>query len=197
MTEEIGIEVVDSVYVDQTLILVDPEDRWLGYGPRAVCHRGDGKLHRAIAVLLFNREGQVLLQERKSSLWDRYWDITGATHPLHLEDRDESYEEAAERCVVTEWGVRIPLQRAFAFTYFSRYGESCENEYCALLTGRYDGRLEGNSDYAYSLRWIDVAACLQEMHREPERFTPWAHLALGGLADRRLIPDPKLPAGMR
>lgn len=184
--------------MDQTLILVDPEDRWLGYAPRAACHQGDGKLHRAIAALLFNRKGQILLQERKSSLWDGYWDVTGATHPLHVGDhRDESYEEAAERCVITEWGIRIPLQRAFAFTYFSRFAEYCENEYCVLLTGLHDGRPECNPDYAYNLRWIDFAACLQEMHREPERFTPWAHLAIRGLADRRLVPEPNVPAGMR
>jgi len=181
--------------VDQTLILVDAEDRLLGYAERAGCHQGDGKLHRAIAALLFNPQGQILLQERKSSLWDGYWDITGATHPLHVGDRDESYEEAAERCVVTEWGIRIPLQRAFAFTYFSRFAEYCENEYCVLLTGIHDGPLECNSDYAYSLRWIDFATCLQEMDRGPERFTPWAHLAIRGLADRRLIPEPIVPVG--
>jgi isopentenyl-diphosphate delta-isomerase len=171
--------------VEQTLIVVDREDRWLGYLERSACHHGDGKLHRAIAALLFDSEGNILLQKRKSFLWDGYWDISGATHLLHLETHDESYEEAAERCVTTEWSIRTPLRRAFAFTYFARFAEYCENEYCVVLTGRHHGKLAYNAGYAYDYRWTDVAACHQEMREAPERFTPWAHQAMRGLRGYR------------
>lgn len=171
--------------MDQTLILVDPGDRWLGYAQRSVCHEGDGKLHRAIAAILFDAEGHILLQKRKASLWDGYWDVTGATHPLHLESHDESYEEAAERCIVTEWGIQTPLRRELSFTYFARFAEYCENEYCVVLTGQYDGTPAYNHEHAYDLRWVDPATCLQEMQREPQRFTPWAHHTMRGVASTR------------
>lgn len=164
--------------MDQTLILVDPSDLWLGYAQRSVCHLGDGRLHRAIVAVLYDNEGKVLLQKRKASLWDGFWDVTGATHPLHLATHDESYEEAAERCIVSEWGVRTSLRRDGAFTYFARFEGSCENEYCVVLTGQCEKTPEINRDHAYDLRWVDLATCREEMNRDPLKFTPWAHHTL-------------------
>ena len=79
---------------EQQLLLVDEKDEFLGqYAPRSACHTGKGLHHRAFAVCLFNKSGQILLQKRKHKLWDNFWDVTAISHPLHLLDRDESYQE--------------------------------------------------------------------------------------------------------
>src|SRR6266545_1446555 len=106
---------MDSSAAKQILILVDDHGNATGYAPRAVCHDGDGERHAAVAVVLFNAAGDVLLQRRRSSLWDGFWDITGATHPLHLAAGDESFEEAARRCLRAEWHVPPALRRVFDF----------------------------------------------------------------------------------
>mgnify|MGYP003348202075 CR=1 FL=1 len=46
------------------LILVDSEDRDLGFLSKEECHRGAGVLHRAFSVFLVNPHGEVLLQQR-------------------------------------------------------------------------------------------------------------------------------------
>ena len=110
--------------MEQTLILVDEFDNFLGYAPKSECHLGEGRLHRAIAVLLFNSRREILLQKRKSKLWDGFWDITGATHVLHHSSvsHNESYEEAARRCLGSEWNIAVSsLDRIFGFTYFERF----------------------------------------------------------------------------
>jgi isopentenyl-diphosphate delta-isomerase len=168
--------------MEQTLIVVDERDQFLGYASRAECHQGDGKLHRAIAVLLIDSARRVLLQQRRSALWDGVWDLTGATHPLHLADRDEDYQEAARRCLQVEWHIDVPLERVLAFQYFAPWGDHCENEYCVLFVGRVDGSVTLNPDHGYALRWLDIDACLAEIRRAPERFTPWARIALEDLA---------------
>ena len=49
---------------DEELILVDADDNEAGYLPKADCHDGDGRLHRAFSVFLFNGAGELLLQQR-------------------------------------------------------------------------------------------------------------------------------------
>lgn len=166
---------------EQTLILVDEQDRTLGYAPRSECHEGDGLLHRAIAVLLYNDKAEMLLQKRRSLLWDGLWDITGATHPLHLPAGDESYEEATRRCLRVEWGVDVPVRQVLSFVYFERFGDLCENEHCALLVGQHDMPVAPSSEHAYDLRWVGVTECLRDVDANPSKYTPWAQIALGRL----------------
>jgi len=167
--------------MDQVLIAIDDADTPLGYLPRSECHRGDGRLHRAIAVLLSNRHGQVLLQKRRAQLWDGFWDLTGATHPLHSPAGDESYAEAAARCLAREWGLHVPLAPVLAFTYRARFGDASEHERCVLFTAQYDGALALNPDYAYAMQWLDLEECRQRMAADPAAYTPWARIAIARL----------------
>lgn len=56
--------------LEENCILVDENDRSLGYGSKRDCHRvsadGQIKLHRAFSVFLFNTDGDMLLQKRSS-----------------------------------------------------------------------------------------------------------------------------------
>ncbi len=70
--------------MQQIILAVDDEGKFLEYIPKEVGHKGEGRRHLAIAVLIFDSQGQVLLQKRKHQIFDNIWDITGATHPLHL-----------------------------------------------------------------------------------------------------------------
>ncbi|MCL4365644.1 NUDIX domain-containing protein, partial [Patescibacteria group bacterium] len=84
----------------QIILAVDDNGKFLEYIPKEVGHTGLGKRHLAIAVILYNFKGQVLLQKRKHQIFNNIWDTTGATHPLHRENgSDESLEEATRRCL--------------------------------------------------------------------------------------------------
>ena len=48
----------------EELILVDTEDNEIGYRSKADCHDGEGILHRAFSLFLFNADGELLLQQR-------------------------------------------------------------------------------------------------------------------------------------
>lgn len=160
------------------LIVVDDNDNFIRYEPKSKCHTGDGIRHRAIMLLLFNKDGKILLQKRKHRLFDDMWDMAGATHPLHLGDRDESYEESGQRCLKDEWGISTSIENVFAFTYFERYNGKCENEYCMLLIGQYDGELHPSEEVSYGYRWISWDQILKEIEKKPENFTPWALAAV-------------------
>jgi len=159
------------------LILVDNNDKILGYAPRSVCHTGMGKRHRAFVIALYNSKGEILLQRRKHALFSNLWDLAGASHPLRLRGRNESYGEAAARCVRDEFGVKgIAFRKIGAFNYFAPHGKKCENEHCALIVGKYDGKVKANAKVAYGFRWVSLEGTLAEIRRRPGAFVMWARL---------------------
>ncbi|MDH5246330.1 MAG: isopentenyl-diphosphate delta-isomerase, partial [Betaproteobacteria bacterium] len=79
----------------EELILVDEDDNEVGHLSKADCHDGQGRLHRAFSVFLFNDAGELLLQQRGRSkrLWPGYWSNSCCSHPR----RGESLEIATSR----------------------------------------------------------------------------------------------------
>lgn len=165
--------------MSQTLILVDDKDNFLGYEEKETCHTGDGKHHRAIALFLFNKKGEMLLQRRKHKRWDNVWDVAGATDVFHTDGKDESYEESGERCMKKEWDVVVPLKKLFGFNYFERYDDMCENEFCMMLFGEVDEeQLNHNTEVAYDHKWISLNELAEDMEKSPQEYTPWALIAV-------------------
>lgn len=164
---------------NQMLLLVDEQDNFLGrYATRKDCHSKKGLHHRAFIVLLINDNGQVLLQKRKHELWDGYWDITATTHTLHLKDHDESYEEAAARCLSTEMGItHVSVKNIGGFNYYAKHGENCENEYCAVLIGTYRGVICPDPEVVYTYQWVEKAEFIRRCLRNDSSYTPWALLS--------------------
>lgn len=158
------------------LIVVDEKDNFVRYAPREECHSGDGIHHRAFVILIFNKDKEILLQKRKHRLWDNYWDLTAASHPLHLNGRNESYEEAAAKCLEREWGISLhtsELKNILAFNYFERYDGNCENEHCALLIGEYHGEPKPDNEHCYEYKWIRLEDLITRVEKSPENYTPW------------------------
>ncbi|MCB0277376.1 MAG: isopentenyl-diphosphate delta-isomerase, partial [Calditrichaeota bacterium] len=60
---------------DEMLILVDPADRVVGYKDKVSCHLGDGLLHRAFSIFIFNSRKELLIQQRHQDkmLWPKIW----------------------------------------------------------------------------------------------------------------------------
>jgi hypothetical protein len=58
---------------DEQLILVDSDDREIGFLAKADAHLGRGTLHRAFLLFVFNPAGELLLQQRAKGkrLWSR------------------------------------------------------------------------------------------------------------------------------
>ncbi|MBI4080820.1 MAG: NUDIX domain-containing protein [Candidatus Levybacteria bacterium] len=168
----------------QMLILVDENDVPTGkYEDKGECHFGDGLHHRAFVVLLENAQGEVLLQKRKHVRWDGYLDVSAISHVLHFNDHDETYEEAGLRSLKTEMGIsKVKLTKIGGFNYFARYFAHCENEYCAVLVGKYDGKINANQDVVYEAVWVPRHEFIADVKNNPEKYTPWALLTVKQLS---------------
>lgn len=160
---------------EQILILVDRQGRKQGYAARSECHTGRGRHHRAFVIALYNGKGEILLQKRKHKVFNNIWDLSAASHPLRLATRDETYADASSRTIKREWGASgIRFRKIGGFNYFKRYGQKCENEYCAVIIGKYEGRLRLNRSVAYGMRWASLARIRKEIKNAPNRYSIWA-----------------------
>ena len=157
---------------DEPLILVDEDDNEIGHLSKAECHQGDGVLHRAFSLFVFNRTGELLLQQRsgEKSLWPGFWSNSCCSHPR----RGESMNEAVNRRLLQELGMRSDLNFLYKFTYQARFADvGSEREVCSVFAGLSDDKVRPNRHEIVDWRWVLPEALDVEIEAHPERFTPW------------------------
>ncbi len=162
--------------MEETLILVDDNDAEIGRETRERCHIGEGKMHRALVVFLFDRGKMLLIQRRSQNkqLWPGYWDCTVATHVYP----DETYESAAQRALKQELGISATVKRLLAFKYFAPFSNHAENEYCTLLVGEYEGNVDPNPQEVSDFSHASLLELKEKVTEETETYTPWFKIAL-------------------
>lgn len=162
---------------DELLILVDNADNVTGYETKRSAHAGDGLLHRAFSIFLFNGRGEVLLHRRATGkpLWPGYWTNSCCSHPR----KGESYAAAVNRRLDDELGVSAELGFVYQFEYQAAYeGKGSEHELCAVFVGRLDddAAIAANPSEIDECRWIGCAELNRWISLSPEQFTPWFKL---------------------
>lgn len=119
----------------EELILVDENDRAIGTLSKGACHDGDGVLHRAFSVFLFDAMGRLLIQQRagEKRLWPLYWANSCCSHPRAGEEMDE----ATVRRTREELGVTAEVEFVYKFRYQANYLDlGAEHELCWVYIGR-------------------------------------------------------------
>ncbi len=165
----------DVSFDSEELILVDSEDNPTGHADKGSCHDGQGVLHRAFSLFIFNRDGEVLLQQRAAGkrLWPGYWANSCCSHPRY----GETMEQATERRLLEELGMRSKLHYLFKFEYQAHYLDlGTEHELCWVYHGTSDDPVKVNSKEVSAWRFVAPADLDVEIADHPERFTPWLKL---------------------
>jgi isopentenyl-diphosphate delta-isomerase len=160
---------------DEMLILVDDDDRVVGHLSKGACHDGEGALHRAFSLFIFNRDGELLLQRRspEKRLWPLHWSNSCCSHPRE----GETMDEAVDRRLREELGLSSDLVFLFKFQYQARYEDvGSENEMCWVYLGIANGPPTANPHEVEDLCWVTVAELDDRINNAPEEFTPWIRL---------------------
>jgi isopentenyl-diphosphate delta-isomerase len=158
-----------------SLILVDEADQGVGHLSKVLCHEGQGILHRAFSLLIFNGGGELLIQQRSASkrLWPMYWSNSCCSHPR----RAETMEAAIQRRLQEELGLRCPLHFLFKFQYQAQFDATgAENELCSVFIGRSTDSVRINPHEILAWRWASPEALQAEMADGAGNFTPWFKL---------------------
>lgn len=153
------------------LILVDEFDNVVGTAEKMEAHRL-GMLHRAFSVLIFNQNGEMLIQKRAKGKYHSggLWTNACCSHPF---PEEETYKAAIRR-VKEELGVDIQLKEKFHFIYKAKMDNNLiEHELDHVFIGRYNGPFFPNSEEIEKVRFVGMTALIKEMNEYPERFTFW------------------------
>jgi len=93
----------------EKVILVDIGDNQLGSMSKVSAHQGEGHLHRAFSVLIFNEDNELLIQKRAGHkiTFPNVWANTVCSHPLDVESERgiDGSKNAAIRKMKQEMGI--------------------------------------------------------------------------------------------
>lgn len=160
---------------DEPLILVDENDTVLGHDSKVACHRGQGLLHRAFSIFVFNRNNELLLQQRSAHkpLWPLFWSNSCCSHPR----RGEGDRQSAQRRLSEELSITAQPELVYRFTYHAAFGDiGAEHELCSVYIVRSDTPIAFNESEIADCCYIAPEALDQELADNPERYTPWLKL---------------------
>lgn len=159
----------------ELLDVVDFEDRKIGTATRGEIH-SKGLIHRAIHVILCNRQGH-FLQQKRSNKKDRFpgwWDISVGGHV----NSGELYTEAAHRECREEMGLdSVELERVAIMTPTAMNGF----EHIHVFMGRIldEQLIHFNPDEITTVRWISLEDYKTKAHPASEdlewRVTPCSY----------------------
>lgn len=175
---------------NEPLILVDADGTPIGSKSKLECHLGQGILHKAFSVFVFNSQQEVLLQKRSAEkmLWPSYWSNSCCSHP-RLHEKNEIV--AAERRIAEELGFAVTdLTRHFDFEYQATYKDvGSEWERCSVFTALSDTQPRVNPREIEDTRWVPMDELAEILLSERDSFTPWIKLEW-----QRLLPMLKAAA---
>jgi isopentenyl-diphosphate delta-isomerase len=157
----------------ELIILVDDQDRQIGVEEKLAGHRNGGRLHRAFSVLIFNRRGEMLLQQRSAQKYHfrGMWTNACCGHPRP----GEALEGSAHRRLREELGFDTALREMFSFVYTAEDPESglTECEFDHVFVGEFDGTPQPHPDEVSALRWLAKDELERELAVRPDCYSSW------------------------
>ena len=147
-----------------------------------------GLFHRSVCVLVFNSDGQVLLQRRHSrkDVAPSTWDLSCAEHLTPY----ETYAAAASRGLYEELGIKAPSNliclSPAAFLQDTSYAELGlrDREFTEVYAlEAYNGEIVSDPNEVSAIEWCEVDAFLKRLRDKPDTFAPWVVKTVDYLVD--------------
>jgi isopentenyl-diphosphate delta-isomerase len=159
---------------EESVVLVDDENRVLGTMPKALVHGVQTPLHRAFSSYVFRASDKRLLLQQRSAAkhtWPLVWSNSCCGHPA----LGESNVDAARRRLRFELGLDPTiLEEVAPYRYcFARDGVM-ENEICPILVGLVDSEPVLNRAEVEAVRWIDWDEFARATEDRASGFSDWS-----------------------
>ena len=155
----------------EKVILVDKNDNELGTMEKQEAHV-KGLLHRAFSVFIFNDKNELLLQRRAVKKYHSggLWTNTCCSHPR----QNEKTEDAAERRLLEEMGMRSTLKKQFDFVYKAKLDNNLyEHEFDHVFFGFTNDLPIINPEEVEEYTYKTLEDIGNEMKAIPDKYTEW------------------------
>ncbi len=159
----------------ESVVLVDEKDVELGVMEKIEAHQ-KGILHRAFSVFIFNKKGEMLLQQRSLKKYHSggLWTNACCSHPKP----NEQTLNAAFRRLKEEMGFKTNIEKAFDFTYKASFLNGLtEHEFDHVFIGYYDGIIKPDKEEVENYAFKSIETIEQSMKENPNFYTEWFLIA--------------------
>ncbi len=157
--------------MEEQVILVDENDNQLGVMPKMEAHE-KAVLHRAFSVFIFNKKGELMLQQRAAHKYHSplLWTNTCCSHQRN----GESNLEAGKRRLQEEMGFTADLKEVFSFIYKAPFDNGLtEHELDHVMVGYYEDTPNINKEEVEDYKWMLLEDVKSDMVKNPSKYTEW------------------------
>lgn len=157
--------------MEELVILIDKNDNPIGLMEKIEAHE-KALLHRAFSVFIFNKKGELMLQQRAAKKYHSplLWTNTCCSH-----QRDgETNIEAGKRRLLEEMGFVTDLKELFSFIYKAPFDNGLtEHELDHVMIGYYDDEPNLNTDEVERFKWMSLEDVKADIEKRPKKYTAW------------------------
>ena len=151
--------------------LVDDCDVVTGTMGKLLAHQL-GLRHRAVSVLIHDRESRLLIHQRAASKYHSggLWTNACCSHPRP----GEPVLRAATRRLKEEMGIDVALAPLFVMRYRALVSSRLvESEIVHAFSGCFEGAPRPDSEEVSDWRWMALPELCADIERRPECYTVW------------------------
>ena len=185
-----GLDSSQAEMMEELVLCLDSDDNVIDSSSKFTTHHGEGILHRAFSVLIFDSEGRLLVQQRSSDkiTFPAVWANSCCSHPLDIDgentDPIEGVKEAARRKLDQELGIPRTITDDWKFHHIGRFEYKCrwdsdwvEQEIDHVLIVEADCEVDFNRNEIQSVDWLDNDSLIRMMERKgrwkSQLIAPW------------------------
>lgn len=157
--------------MEDYVILVDENDNQIGLMPKMEAHE-KAVLHRAFSVFVFNKKGDLMIQQRAASKYHSplLWTNTCCSH----QKAGETNIEAGKRRLFEEMGFTTELEEVFSFIYKAPFDNGLtEHELDYVLIGYFDDKPTINKEEVVDYKWMNLEDVKADIQKNPQNYTAW------------------------
>jgi isopentenyl-diphosphate delta-isomerase len=157
--------------MEELVVLVDEKNNQIGLMPKMEAHE-KALLHRAFSVFVFNKKGELMLQQRAASKYHSplLWTNTCCSH----QREGEGNLAAGKRRLQEEMGFTTDLKEIFSFIYKAPFDNGLtEHELDHVLIGSFDDAPNINKEEAEDYRWMPMEDVKKDIEENPAIYTEW------------------------
>ena len=185
-----GLDSSQAEMMEELVLCLDSDDNVIDSSSKFTTHHGEGILHRAFSVLIFDSEGRLLVQQRSSDkiTFPAVWANSCCSHPLDIDGENdnpiEGVKEAAKRKLDQELGIPRTITNDWKFNHIGRFEYKCrwdsdwvEHEIDHVLIVEADCEVDFNRNEIQSVDWLDNDSLIRMMERKgrwkSQLIAPW------------------------
>ena len=185
-----GLDSSQAEMMEELVLCLDSDDNVIDSSSKFTTHHGEGILHRAFSVLIFDSEGRLLVQQRSSDkiTFPAVWANSCCSHPLDIDGENdnpiEGVKEAARRKLDQELGIPRTITNDWKFNHIGRFEYKCrwdsdwvEHEIDHVLIVEADCEVNFNRNEIQSVDWLDNDSLIRMMERKgrwkSQLIAPW------------------------